>query len=143
MSFGTDRTGIEKRCYICDSPTRSHPAPNGYVCHTCKTETPEQTLLDALSVSPIPSPTGETLLECRSCGEETPIKHIAEDPSGYIQAGVGFDLFDEYQGMILVSCPACLTVTDYPTTNSAAERIANKLHVPPHEYDPRDGWVKP
>jgi hypothetical protein len=142
MSFGTDRIGLEKRCYVCDTPTRSHPAPNGWVCHTCKTETPEHVLLDSLSISPLPSPTFETSVECWWCNEDTPLGHIANDPGATIRIGIDFDLFDEYQGMIIASCPSCLEVTDHVTTNSAAKRIADELHIPAHEYDPRNGWVE-
>jgi hypothetical protein len=141
MSFGTDRIGIEKRCYVCESPTKSHPAPNGWVCHTCKTETDDQTLLDALDIQPYPSPTFETPLECWWCHEETTLANIMGANGGSVQIGVGFDLFSEFQGLIITSCPSCLQATDHVTTDTAARRIADLLSLPAHEYDPRNGWV--
>jgi len=140
MTFGSDRVGHEKRCYICDTPTQSHPVPNGWMCHTCKREREQTALKDALDIQPRSDLTLETTLPCWWCGQN----HLLTDkiPSREsVFIGTGFHFLEEYTGFLIASCPNCLKSSDYLTTAESAERIAEQVGVSIHTYHPRHGWV--
>jgi len=141
MSFDTDRVGHEKRCYICDTPTQSHPAPNGWVCHTCKSDTEQTTLKDALDIQPRGDLTLETRLPCWWCEQTHPLTDKIPSSESLL-IGTGFHLLENYTGFLIASCPDCLKSSDYLTTSESAERIADQVGVSIHEYHYRHGWVE-
>jgi len=141
MSFETDRVGHEKVCYVCDKPTQSHPVPNGWVCHTCKSNTEQTALKDALDIPPRPELTLESSVPCWWC-EETNTLETMINSKGAVLVGTGFHLLEDYTGLIIAPCPECLQISDYITTSDSSERIGRELGVPVHEYHPRHGWVE-
>jgi hypothetical protein len=141
MSFDTDRIGHEKVCYVCDKPTQSHPVPNGWVCHTCKRNTDQTVLKDALDIPPRPELTLESSIPCWWCEQTHSLTDAIPSKEG-ILIGTGFPLLEDHTGFLIASCPDCLKSSDYLTTAECAERIADQVGVPVREYHYRHGWVE-
>jgi len=142
MTFGRDSGGFEKVCHACGSATQSHPAPNGYLCHTCVTGLDEAALFDALPVEPIPELGPETTVPCVWCGATHTIRDAHTPGGATIRGGVGFPVFDSLSGFVWVSCPTCTKSTEFLTTEEQAEALASTLEVPLMNYDRRQGWVE-
>jgi hypothetical protein len=142
MTFGRDSYGIEQQCVVCDTPTKSHPVPNGYLCHSCLTEEDESVILDALPIAPRPALGVDSTVECCECENEHTIRDAHTPGGDVIRAGVGFSLFDSLTAFVWVSCPSCAVSTEYLTTEESAEELASTLGVDLMSYSRRKGWAE-
>lgn len=141
VSFGVDGYGVERECTVCGSGTQSHPAPNGYLCHTCLTERDESELLEDLPVAPIPNIDADSTVECRWCEAAHTLRDAHLPGRDVLRAGVGLPTFDSLTGCLFVSCPSCAKATEYLTSEAAAEALASDLGIDLMEYNRRRGWV--
>jgi hypothetical protein len=141
MSFDNTRSEFEKRCYMCDSPTQSHAAPNAWLCHSCKSNESEPELVKGLDIPPLEAPSLDTPLQCWWCGKEHALGAIVQP--GATMIGHGFRLFEQYPGMIIAPCPSCVRATHYVTTSAVVAWLSEEFQVPLHEFHRRRGWVKP
>jgi hypothetical protein len=140
MSFGTDIAGYDKVCLSCDTPTKSHPAPNGYLCHSCTTELPEAELLETIGVQRFETVDRETEISCWWCDSEYKITEGRGTDGPAVRVGDGFPLFDSYPGLIISACPVCTRSTETVTQSAAAAAFADTIGVPVMSYSVRAGW---
>ena len=143
-AFGVDRGGVEKRCVCCGSPTKSHPAPNGYLCHSCVTERDEAEIFESLPTGVYPDLSGDSTVSCRECDSIHTLREAADETGNRTFIRVIFDRvpLDRFTAVVVVGCPRCTKATEYLTDKDGAETVAETTGAQRYVWSPRRGVVE-
>lgn len=141
-SYNDDDAGIEKRCVVCDSPTQSHPAPNGYLCHTCLTEHDEDEIFEHLGGVADPELSAASVFPCGCCGSIHTLHEATAGGGDFVRIIIGRVPFDSLTAEIVVSCPQCTKATEYLTSETAGENIAEETGTKVYDFTRRGRLVE-
>lgn len=117
-------------CVACGKPTRSHPVPEGWLCHTCLVKRDETALLEELDVPTRPDLNADTDLACSTCGYVYTLREGYVPGSQTLILLVGASPFDALDAVLIGSCPRCTQASEWLTTTRAAEALATDLGIP-------------